>query len=111
MTQLLHAACRHLARRERVKAGSESTAFHSAHGLFTLQFHLENSKARASQRIREDRAKPIDLLARDILLWDAFPVGEEPPYKIFDAMPLSEVKDIREEILEYQVCRQIFVHC
>ena len=68
-----------------------------------LQFHLENAKARASQRLREDRAKPIDLLARDILLWDVFPVGEEPPYKMFDSMPLSEVKDIREEILEYQV--------
>ena len=68
-----------------------------------MQFHLENAKARASQRIREDRAKPIDLLARDILLWELFPVGDEPPYKMFDSMPLSEVKDIREEILEYQV--------
>ena len=68
-----------------------------------MQFHLENAKARASQRMREDRAKPIDLLARDILLWDMFTVGEEPPYKMFDSMPLSEVRDIREEILEYQV--------
>lgn len=68
-----------------------------------LQFHLENAKARASQRLREDREKPIDLLARDILLGDTFPCGLDPPYAMFAAMPLSEVRDIREEILEYQV--------
>lgn len=70
--------------------------------LYYKQFHLENAKARASQRLREGREKPIDLLARDILLGDSLPVGPDPPYKIFDAMPLSEVRDIREEILEYQ---------
>lgn len=68
-----------------------------------MQFHLENAKARASQRLREGREKPIDLLARDILLADSFPCGRDPPYMMFAAMPLSEVKDIREEIVEYQV--------
>ena len=37
------------------------------------------------------------------MLGDTFPVGDALPYLIFDDMPLSEVKDIREEILEYQV--------
>ena len=68
-----------------------------------MQFHLENAKARATQRLREGREKPIDLLARDLMLGDTFPVGDAPPYLIFDDMPLSEVNDIREEILEYQV--------
>ena len=68
-----------------------------------MQFHLENAKARASQRLTEGREKPIDSLARDILLGASFPVGPDPPYKIFDAMPLSEVRDILEEIIEYQV--------
>jgi len=71
--------------------------------VLILQFHLENAKNRATQRLREGREKPIDLLARDLMLGDTFPVGDAVPYLIFDDMPLSEVKEIREEILEYQV--------
>ena len=68
-----------------------------------MQLHLENAKTGVSQRIQQGRATPIDKLARDILLWDTLPLEQDPPYQMFSNMPLSAIKDIKEEILEFKV--------
>ena len=46
------------------------------------QFHLEQSKVRAKIRIREGRAKPIDVLAKN-LHEDDMDVELTEPYKLF----------------------------
>ena len=68
-----------------------------------LQFHLENAKARAKQRLEDGRGEAIDILVRDLMLGDLFDVGAEPPYNIFEGLTLPEMRDLHEELEEYQV--------
>ena len=59
------------------------------HGLIspppcaTWQFNYEQSKLRSEIRVKEGRAKPIDILAQNLNLTEDFDVEVNEPYKIF----------------------------
>lgn len=73
-----------------------------------MQFHLENAKARSEHRLKQNRARPIDFLVRDLLLGNVMDIGGSPPYDVFKNLTLPEVQDLREDILEYQVTLYCF---
>lgn len=82
-------------------------------------FHLEQSRRRAAIRIRENRAKPIDLLAMNLRWADAERIKEksfdqdeeddeagleidlEEPYEIFDTLTLEDTEELHEDIQMY----------
>lgn len=54
----------------------------------TLQFHLEQIKIRAQIRIREGRAKPIDILALSMNLdYTDVEIALDEPVQIFKVRP------------------------
>jgi len=74
------------------------------------EFHLEQAKKRAEIRIREARAKPIDILAMNMRLAnEADKVEEEvdlevdldEPYTIFDNLSLAETEELHKDIQMY----------
>ncbi|KAI9284531.1 mid region of cactin-domain-containing protein [Umbelopsis sp. AD052] len=74
------------------------------------EFHLEQAKKRAEIRIREGRAKPIDILAMNMRLAnEADKVEEEvdlevdldEPYTIFDDLTLAETEELHRDIQMY----------
>lgn len=83
-------------------------------------FHLEQSRRRAAIRIRENRAKPIDLLAMNLRWADGDRIAKkrtddddddddeagleidlEEPYEIFDSLSLSETQELQQDIQMY----------
>ncbi|CAO1620516.1 unnamed protein product [Parajaminaea phylloscopi] len=82
-------------------------------------FHLEQSRRRAAIRIRENRAKPIDLLAMNLRWADAdriktkrldeddeddeagLEIDLEEPYEIFETLSLEETEELHEDIQMY----------
>ncbi|TPX31913.1 hypothetical protein SmJEL517_g04859 [Synchytrium microbalum] len=75
-------------------------------------FHLSQAKTRAQIRIKEGRAKPIDVLAMNISLASDSEIAEEfdalglepdadEPYKIFDNLNKKEVEDLHTDIQLY----------
>ncbi|KAJ3280222.1 hypothetical protein HK104_000820 [Borealophlyctis nickersoniae] len=75
-------------------------------------FHLEQAKTRAQIRIREGRAKPIDILAMNISLSSDSQIAEEfdalglemdvdEPYLIFQNLSLDEVEELHKDIQLY----------
>ncbi len=66
------------------------------------QFHLENAKKRAQQRLREGRAKPIDVLAANLHLMEEFDVNVTTPYSVFAGISLSECRELADDIKGYQ---------
>lgn len=67
------------------------------------QFHLEQAKQRARARLREERPKPIDLLARTLHLAAEFGIEPEPPHSVFDRLTLTEIRELKRGILDFQV--------
>ncbi|PHZ14626.1 uncharacterized protein RHIMIDRAFT_311880 [Rhizopus microsporus ATCC 52813] len=74
-------------------------------GIFT--FHLEQAKKRAEIRIKEGRAKPIDLLAMNLrLAYEPDKVEEDvdlevdldEPYTIFENLSLEETDELHKDI-------------
>ncbi|KNC96141.1 uncharacterized protein SPPG_08529 [Spizellomyces punctatus DAOM BR117] len=76
------------------------------------EFHLEQAKTRAQIRIKEGRAKPIDIFAMNLSLasdsrvaeeFDAlgFEMGIEEPYLIFRDLTLEEVEELHKDIQLY----------
>ncbi|TPX43179.1 hypothetical protein SeLEV6574_g05200 [Synchytrium endobioticum] len=77
------------------------------------EFHLQQAKTRAQIRIKEGRAKAIDVLAMNISLTSGNPelaaefdaLGLEPdeaePYHIFDNLSLREVEELHNDIQLY----------
>lgn len=86
------------------------------------EFHLEQARTRSKIRLVEGRGKPIDLMAKNILLF-----GDDPeergavkykgksmldlsaleaelrePYLIFQDLTIEELKDLQHDIREYQ---------
>ncbi len=74
--------------------------------LRCLQFHFENMKLKAQQRIREGRQQPVDPLAVNLFLMPEFDASVSAPHAIFIGLTLSEVEDVRDEIMTWQVGRQ-----
>ena len=48
-----------------------------------LQFHLEQAKVRARQRLAEGRYMPIDLLTNNLFMLEGFDPHEAEPYAVF----------------------------
>lgn len=76
------------------------------------EFHLQQAKTRAQIRIKEGRAKPIDILAMNLSLasdskiaeeFDALglEMGIEEPYLIFRNLTLEEVEELHKDIQLY----------
>lgn len=83
------------------------------------EFHLEQSRRRAAIRIRENRAKPIDLLAMNLRWADGermsakrtdededddeagLEIDLEEPYEIFDALTLEDTEELHQDIQMY----------
>ncbi|RIB19526.1 mid region of cactin-domain-containing protein [Gigaspora rosea] len=72
------------------------------------EFHLEQAKRRAEIRIKESRAKPIDILAINLRLADesevvddALEIDMDEPYTIFDNLTLPEVEELHHDIQKY----------
>ncbi|KAI8072229.1 mid region of cactin-domain-containing protein [Gilbertella persicaria] len=71
------------------------------------EFHLEQAKQRAAIRIRDGRAKPIDILAMNLrLAYEPDKVEEDvdleidldEPYTIFDNLTLDETDELHKDI-------------
>ncbi|RHZ66620.1 hypothetical protein Glove_306g88 [Diversispora epigaea] len=72
------------------------------------EFHLEQDKRRAEIRIKENRAKPIDILAINLRLADesddvdeALEIDVDEPYTIFENLSLKEVEELHQDIQRY----------
>ncbi|CAM0142374.1 hypothetical protein VKS41_002132 [Umbelopsis sp. WA50703] len=74
------------------------------------EFHLEQAKKRAEIRIREGRAKPIDILAMNMRLANEadkvedaidLEVDLDEPYTIFDNLSLAETEELHRDIQMY----------
>lgn len=61
-------------------------------------FHREQAKLRSEIRLRENRAKPIDILAKNLELSDEFDVEMNEPYKIFRGLSLLDLEDLMKDI-------------
>jgi hypothetical protein len=67
-----------------------------------LQFQFEMSKARAEIRLREGRAKPIDILAKNLKLSDDFDMEIDEPYTVFQGLAVADMEELQGEIRMYQ---------
>ncbi|KAG9297551.1 hypothetical protein G9A89_001492 [Geosiphon pyriformis] len=72
------------------------------------EFHLEQAKRRAEIRIKENRAKPIDILAINLRLADeaedvddSLEIDVDEPYTIFENLSLDEVEELHQDIQLY----------
>ena len=83
---------------------SETVELTVAHSF--LQFHFENMKLKAQQRIREGRPEPVEPLAVNLFLMPEFDASISAPHAIFIGLTLSEVEDVREDIMTWQASRQ-----
>ena len=75
------------------------------------QFHFENMKLKAQQRIREGRQQPVDPLAVNLFLMPEFDASVSAPHAIFIGLTLFEVEDVRDEIMTWQVGSPGNHHC
>ena len=71
--------------------------------ILLMQFHFENMKRKAQQRIKEGRPEPVDPLAVNLFLMPEFDTSVSAPHAIFIGLTLSEVEDVREDIMTWQV--------
>ncbi|KAI8985131.1 mid region of cactin-domain-containing protein [Pilobolus umbonatus] len=71
------------------------------------EFHLEQAKRRAEIRIKEGRAKPIDILAMNLRLANEsdkiedevdLEIDLDEPYTIFDNLSLAETEELHKDI-------------
>lgn len=65
------------------------------------KFHLEQSRVRAKIRIREGRAKPIDVLAKN-LHEDDMDVEITEPYKLFRGLQIPALEELQKDIAFHQ---------
>lgn len=72
------------------------------------EFHLEQAKRRAEIRIKEGRAKPIDVLAINMqlaenpeMLDQGFEVDTDEPYLLFEELSLPDVQELHKDIQMY----------
>ena len=67
------------------------------------EFHLEQAKARAQQRIRDGRPQPIDGLIANLHLAEEFDINAEEPYKVFEGLSLPDVRELHAAVCAMQV--------
>lgn len=62
------------------------------------EFHFEQSKVRSEIRLREGRAKPIDVLSKNLNLSEDFDPEISEPYKIYKGLTVKEMEELRQDI-------------
>ncbi|EDV95147.1 cactin [Drosophila grimshawi] len=77
------------------------------------QFHLEQARLRSEIRIRDGRAKPIDLLAQyvaagstETALEDALEMQMHEPYMLLQGLHMEELEDLLVDIKVYEELEQ-----
>merc|ERR1740130_2249641 len=61
-------------------------------------FHLDQAKVRTGIRIKENRARPIDVLSKNLLLGENFDMEMTEPYKIFRGLPAAEIESLKADL-------------
>lgn len=62
------------------------------------EFHFQQSKVRSEIRLKDGRAKPIDILSKNLNLSDDFDVEINEPYKIYKGLTVKEMEELRHDI-------------
>lgn len=63
-------------------------------------------------RLSEARAKPIDILVKNIALGDRFGVDLSAPYRVFDGLNAEEAEELLKEVKELrELDREDKLHC
>ena len=88
------AACAHVAK----PIMSRTIRIFLTERLPHAQFHLDMARQRAEQRLREGRAKPVDVLAANLFLSAEFDPSVSAPYAVFEGLQLGDVRDLTGDI-------------
>lgn len=62
------------------------------------EFHFDQSKVRSEIRLREGRARPIDVLSKNLNLSDDFDIEINEPYIIFKGLTVKEMEELHDDI-------------
>lgn len=67
------------------------------------KFHLDNTKARTMLRIEQGRERPLDLVAKALMIaegehFEEMTILDKPPHQLFVNMNIDEVEDIMDEV-------------
>ncbi len=65
------------------------------------EFHLEQAKVRARQRLAAGRPKAIDLITNNLFLLDGFDPEEQDPGAIVSSLNVWQLKELKEDITTY----------
>ena len=93
---------------QRLLVNSTTSELCIANGLcirtsVVLQFHLEQAIVRARTRIKEGRARPIDVLAANLHLTEEFDMHLDAPYSVFQGLTLADTQELHSDLLQFQV--------
>ncbi|XP_061352406.1 splicing factor Cactin-like [Gastrolobium bilobum] len=62
------------------------------------EFHFDQSKVRSEIRLREGRARPIDVLTKHLDGSDDLDIEINEPYMVFKGLTVKEMNDLRDDI-------------
>ncbi|KAI4341321.1 hypothetical protein MLD38_026056 [Melastoma candidum] len=62
------------------------------------EFHFDQSKVRSQIRLREGRAKPIDVLSKHLNGTDDMDIELNEPYMVFKGLTVKEMEELRDDI-------------
>ncbi|XP_054794763.1 splicing factor Cactin-like isoform X1 [Prosopis cineraria] len=62
------------------------------------EFHFDQSKVRSEIRLREGRAKPIDILTKHLSGSDDLDIEINEPYMVFKGLTVKEMEELRDDI-------------
>lgn len=65
------------------------------------EFHLEQAKVRAQQRMAAGRPKAIDLITNNLFLLDGFDETEKDPPSLVSSLNIWQLKELVKDIAEY----------
>lgn len=65
------------------------------------EFHLEQAKVRARQRLEAGRPKAIDLITNNLFLIDGFDPEEQDPGAIVASLNVWQLKELKGDVTEY----------
>jgi hypothetical protein len=65
------------------------------------EFHLEQAKVRAQQRMAAGRPKAIDLITNNLFLLDGFDETEKDPPLLISSLNVWQLKELVKDIAEY----------
>ncbi|XP_042421272.1 cactin-like [Zingiber officinale] len=62
------------------------------------EFHFDQSKVRSEIRLREGRARPIDMLTKTLNSSEEFDFDLNEPYIVFKGLTVKDLEELREDI-------------